>query len=126
MLGQPIFFTLPQVVGCKLVGSVNILTTSIDIVLGITKVRVFCVVLSLSVNIFVRMRINMQNGWKDFCASERGVNWCLCLCSTYARLVSVGSLWSSLVQVCVSSLLQTEPPLRTCVLNTAPLSAFSL
>lgn len=65
MLGQPISFTLPQVVGCKLVGSVNILTTSIDIVLGITKVRVFCV-LSLSVNIFVRMRINTQNGWKDF------------------------------------------------------------
>ncbi|KAF4081113.1 hypothetical protein AMELA_G00157740 [Ameiurus melas] len=37
MLGQPISFTLPQVVGCKLVGSVNILATSIDIVLGITK-----------------------------------------------------------------------------------------
>ena len=38
MLGQPISLTLPQVVGCRLVGSVNILATSIDIVLGITKV----------------------------------------------------------------------------------------
>uniref|UniRef100_A0A674D3N8 aconitate hydratase n=1 Tax=Salmo trutta TaxID=8032 RepID=A0A674D3N8_SALTR len=37
MLGQPISLTLPQVVGCRLVGSVNILATSIDIVLGITK-----------------------------------------------------------------------------------------
>ncbi|KAF3688530.1 Iron-responsive element-binding protein 2 [Channa argus] len=37
MLGQPVSLTLPQVVGCKLVGSVNPLTTSIDIVLGITK-----------------------------------------------------------------------------------------
>ncbi|KAK3526432.1 hypothetical protein QTP70_025464 [Hemibagrus guttatus] len=37
MLGQPVSFTLPQVVGCKLVGSVNTLATSIDIVLGITK-----------------------------------------------------------------------------------------
>ncbi|XP_063335287.1 iron-responsive element-binding protein 2 [Pelmatolapia mariae] len=37
MLGQPISMTLPQVVGCKLVGSINPLTTSIDIVLGITK-----------------------------------------------------------------------------------------
>ncbi|XP_005731484.1 iron-responsive element-binding protein 2 [Pundamilia nyererei] len=37
MLGQPISLTLPQVVGCKLVGSINPLTTSIDIVLGITK-----------------------------------------------------------------------------------------
>lgn len=38
MLGQPVSLTLPQVVGCKLVGAVNPLTTSIDIVLGITKV----------------------------------------------------------------------------------------
>lgn len=38
MLGQPVSLTLPQVVGCKLVGSINPLTTSIDIVLGITKV----------------------------------------------------------------------------------------
>ncbi|MBN3307847.1 IREB2 protein, partial [Amia calva] len=37
MLGQPISLTLPQVVGCKLVGSINMLATSIDIVLGITK-----------------------------------------------------------------------------------------
>ncbi|XP_030626139.1 iron-responsive element-binding protein 2 [Chanos chanos] len=37
MLGQPVSLTLPQVVGCKLVGSVNTLATSIDIVLGITK-----------------------------------------------------------------------------------------
>lgn len=38
MLGQPVSLTLPRVVGCKLVGSINPLTTSIDIVLGITKV----------------------------------------------------------------------------------------
>uniref|UniRef100_A0A7N8YD51 aconitate hydratase n=1 Tax=Mastacembelus armatus TaxID=205130 RepID=A0A7N8YD51_9TELE len=37
MLGQPVSLTLPQVVGCKLVGSINPLSTSIDIVLGITK-----------------------------------------------------------------------------------------
>ncbi|XP_060770372.1 iron-responsive element-binding protein 2 [Neoarius graeffei] len=37
MLGQPVSFTLPQVVGCKLVGSITTLATSIDIVLGITK-----------------------------------------------------------------------------------------
>ncbi|KAK5867004.1 hypothetical protein PBY51_011528 [Eleginops maclovinus] len=37
MLGQPVSLTLPEVVGCKLVGSINPLTTSIDIVLGITK-----------------------------------------------------------------------------------------
>ncbi|XP_029289362.1 iron-responsive element-binding protein 2 [Cottoperca gobio] len=37
MLGQPVSLTLPQVVGCKLVGSINPLTTSIDVVLGITK-----------------------------------------------------------------------------------------
>uniref|UniRef100_A0A3Q2FRN0 Iron-responsive element-binding protein 2 n=1 Tax=Cyprinodon variegatus TaxID=28743 RepID=A0A3Q2FRN0_CYPVA len=37
MLGQPVSLTLPQVVGCKLVGSINPLATSIDIVLGITK-----------------------------------------------------------------------------------------
>lgn len=38
MLGQPVSLLLPPVVGCKLVGSINPLTTSIDIVLGITKV----------------------------------------------------------------------------------------
>lgn len=38
MLGQPVSLALPQVVGCKLVGSINPLTTSIDVVLGITKV----------------------------------------------------------------------------------------
>ncbi|XP_075993886.1 iron-responsive element-binding protein 2 [Genypterus blacodes] len=37
MLGQPVSLTLPQVVGCKLLGSINPLATSIDIVLGITK-----------------------------------------------------------------------------------------
>ncbi|XP_066524578.1 iron-responsive element-binding protein 2 [Hoplias malabaricus] len=37
MLGQPVSLTLPQVVGCKLLGSINTLATSIDIVLGITK-----------------------------------------------------------------------------------------
>lgn len=39
MLGQPVSLTLPQVVGCKLVGTINPLATSIDIVLGITKVQ---------------------------------------------------------------------------------------
>lgn len=47
MLGQPVSFTLPQVVGCKLVGSINTLATSIDIVLGITKVHVLCFLFSL-------------------------------------------------------------------------------
>lgn len=42
MLGQPVSLTLPQVVGCKLVGSINPLTTSIDVVLGITKVTLLC------------------------------------------------------------------------------------
>lgn len=37
MLGQPVSLTLPRVVGCKLVGSIHPLATSIDIVLGITK-----------------------------------------------------------------------------------------
>ncbi|XP_068595113.1 iron-responsive element-binding protein 2 [Brachionichthys hirsutus] len=37
MLGQPVSLTLPRVVGCKLVGAINPLTTSIDVVLGITK-----------------------------------------------------------------------------------------
>ncbi|XP_041082089.1 iron-responsive element-binding protein 2-like isoform X2 [Polyodon spathula] len=37
MLGQPVSLTLPQVVGCKLVGFISTLATSIDIVLGITK-----------------------------------------------------------------------------------------
>uniref|UniRef100_A0A9J7YXI8 Iron-responsive element-binding protein 2 n=1 Tax=Cyprinus carpio carpio TaxID=630221 RepID=A0A9J7YXI8_CYPCA len=37
MLGQPVSLTLPQVVGCKLVGTISPLATSIDIVLGITK-----------------------------------------------------------------------------------------
>ncbi|XP_048828200.1 iron-responsive element-binding protein 2 [Brienomyrus brachyistius] len=37
MLGQPVTLTLPKVVGCKLVGSINNLATSIDVVLGITK-----------------------------------------------------------------------------------------
>ncbi|XP_053573248.1 iron-responsive element-binding protein 2 isoform X3 [Bombina bombina] len=37
MLGVPITFTLPEVVGCKLTGSVSLLATSIDVVLSITK-----------------------------------------------------------------------------------------
>uniref|UniRef100_A0A8B9KGV6 aconitate hydratase n=1 Tax=Astyanax mexicanus TaxID=7994 RepID=A0A8B9KGV6_ASTMX len=37
MLGQPVSLTLPHVVGCRLVGSISTLATSIDIVLGITK-----------------------------------------------------------------------------------------
>ncbi|XP_049580261.1 iron-responsive element-binding protein 2 isoform X1 [Syngnathus scovelli] len=37
MLGQPVSLSLPQVVGCKLVGSINPLSSSIDVVLGITK-----------------------------------------------------------------------------------------
>ncbi|XP_051917077.1 iron-responsive element-binding protein 2 [Hippocampus zosterae] len=37
MLGQPVSLSLPPVVGCKLVGSINPLSTSIDVVLGITK-----------------------------------------------------------------------------------------
>uniref|UniRef100_A0A4W3I375 Iron-responsive element-binding protein 2 n=1 Tax=Callorhinchus milii TaxID=7868 RepID=A0A4W3I375_CALMI len=37
MLGQPVTLTLPQVVGCKLVGIINPLATSIDVVLSITK-----------------------------------------------------------------------------------------
>lgn len=49
MLGQPVSVWLPPVVGCKLVGSINPLTTSIDIVLGITKVTlgVWCRLSSL-------------------------------------------------------------------------------
>ena len=38
MLGLPVTFTLPEVVGCELTGSSNTFVTSIDIVLGITKV----------------------------------------------------------------------------------------
>lgn len=41
MLGQPVTLTLPKVVGCKLSGTINTLATSIDIVLGITKVFIF-------------------------------------------------------------------------------------
>ncbi|XP_078388654.1 iron-responsive element-binding protein 2 [Cetorhinus maximus] len=37
MLGQPVTLTLPEVVGCKLVGTTNPLATSIDVVLSITK-----------------------------------------------------------------------------------------
>ncbi|XP_038640460.1 iron-responsive element-binding protein 2 isoform X1 [Scyliorhinus canicula] len=37
MLGQPVTLTLPEVVGCKLVGSTSTLATSIDVVLSITK-----------------------------------------------------------------------------------------
>lgn len=38
MLGLPVTLTLPEVVGCELTGSSNAFVTSIDIVLGITKV----------------------------------------------------------------------------------------
>uniref|UniRef100_H2ZV96 Iron responsive element binding protein 2 n=1 Tax=Latimeria chalumnae TaxID=7897 RepID=H2ZV96_LATCH len=37
MLGQPVMLTLPEVVGCKLIGSSCSLATSIDVVLSITK-----------------------------------------------------------------------------------------
>ncbi|XP_059802013.1 iron-responsive element-binding protein 2 [Hypanus sabinus] len=37
MLGQPVILTLPEVVGCKLVGTTNPLATSIDVVLSVTK-----------------------------------------------------------------------------------------
>lgn len=39
MLGLPVSLTLPEVVGCELTGSSNPFVTSIDVVLGITKVR---------------------------------------------------------------------------------------
>lgn len=39
MLGLPVSLTLPEVVGCELTGSSNAFVTSIDVVLGITKVR---------------------------------------------------------------------------------------
>lgn len=38
MLGMPVTLTLPEVVGCELTGTASPLATSIDIVLGITKV----------------------------------------------------------------------------------------
>ena len=41
MLGQSISMVLPEVVGYKLTGKVNPLTTSTDIVLTITKVNIF-------------------------------------------------------------------------------------
>ncbi|XP_060611691.2 iron-responsive element-binding protein 2 [Anolis sagrei] len=37
MLGLPVTFTLPEVVGCELTGSASPLATSIDVVLSITK-----------------------------------------------------------------------------------------
>ena len=40
MLGLPVSLTLPEVVGCELTGSSNPFVTSIDVVLGITKVIV--------------------------------------------------------------------------------------
>lgn len=43
MLGLPVSLTLPEVVGCELTGSSNAFVTSIDVVLGITKVRWSCV-----------------------------------------------------------------------------------
>ncbi len=39
MLGQAISMVLPNVVGYKLVGNINPLATSTDVVLTITKVR---------------------------------------------------------------------------------------
>jgi aconitase A len=38
MLGLPVSLALPEVVGCKLTGPLNPFVTSIDVVLGITKV----------------------------------------------------------------------------------------
>ncbi|XP_030043978.1 iron-responsive element-binding protein 2 [Microcaecilia unicolor] len=37
MLGMPVTLTLPEVIGCELIGSTSPLTTSIDVVLSITK-----------------------------------------------------------------------------------------
>lgn len=42
MLGLPVALTLPEVVGCELTGSSNPFVTSIDVVLGVTKVRGRC------------------------------------------------------------------------------------
>lgn len=42
MLGLPVSLTLPEVVGCELTGSSNPFVTSIDVVLGITKVSLSC------------------------------------------------------------------------------------
>lgn len=41
MLGLPVSLTLPQVVGCEVTGTPNAFVTSIDVVLGITKVGRF-------------------------------------------------------------------------------------
>ncbi len=38
MLGQAISMVLPEVIGCKLVGEIDQLVTSTDVVLTITKV----------------------------------------------------------------------------------------
>lgn len=48
MLGQPISMVLPKVVGYKLMGQMNPLATSTDVVLTITKVSVsICTLLSI-------------------------------------------------------------------------------
>lgn len=52
MLGLPVSLTLPEVVGCELTGSSNPFVTSIDIVLGVTKVRGYCVAVGLSGTVF--------------------------------------------------------------------------
>lgn len=41
MLGQPISMVLPEVIGCKLTGVMSPLTTATDLVLTITKVKIF-------------------------------------------------------------------------------------
>lgn len=67
MLGQPVSLTLPQVVGCKLVGSINPLTTSIDIVLGITKVTLLC---SPSCGENVDGNLTIGGGLSQWCSLE--------------------------------------------------------
>lgn len=61
MLGQPVSLTLPQVVGCKLVGSINPLTTSIDVVLGITKVTLLCFASCLIMTIFLITHVPVRH-----------------------------------------------------------------
>lgn len=117
MLGQPVSLTLPQVVGCKLVGSINPLTTSIDIVLGITKVKLTHHLRSHSVSktLFI---FASKNVLKYFL----GIYWFF---SIYVRLESLGGLWSFSALVCPSCRCLTELPLPTCAQNTMLRSAFS-
>ena len=47
MLGQAISMVLPQVVGYKITGKLNDMCTSTDVVLTITKVKLFFTLLAL-------------------------------------------------------------------------------